>query len=157
MTKEITKAIVLQEMQDKLKLREFAPAKFLFDETVVPIYNIGQHFEEWWQQYTTLSITGTGPMRFFPLPEGEKWHVKRYDVVFMTGAFTIAGIYIQRKNRTPTGAFTYLDLGLAKNTSYHVETDVDLIHGDEIFVNVDGFTTPGNIRLYIDYKKEILR
>ena len=157
MTKEITKSIILQEITDKFKLREFAPANFLFDETVVPVYNVEQHLEEWWQKYRTESITATGGQHYFSVAQDERWHLKRYDVVFMTGAFTIAGIYITRSNRDPSDAYIYLDLTAAQNTSYHVNTDVILNRGDTISANVDGYTTTGNLRLYIDFEKETVR
>ena len=157
MTKEITKAVILQEMQDKFKLREFDPAQFLFDETVVPIYNIEQHLEEWWNQYVSASITGTGPAFFVETPQDEKWHLKRYDVVFMSGVYTIAGVYIKRKNSSPAGASVYLDLTAAQNVSYHQETDVVLTRGDALYANVDGYTSTGSLRLYMDFVKEKIR
>lgn len=157
MTKEITKAFILQQLQDKMGLREFASSPFLFDETVVPVYNIEQHLMEWWQEYVTVSITAMGGVPFFIVPEDEKWTLRRYDVVFMTGNFTIAGVYIERKNRTPGGAYVYLDLKAAQNTSYHIETDVVLTRGDKVYVNVDGYTTTGNLRLYADYLMEKIR
>ena len=157
MTKEITKARVLQEMQDKLLLREFIPEKFLFSETVTPVYNIEQHLEQWWQNYIEASVTGIGIKYFYAVPEDERWHLKRYDVVFMSGAFTIAGVYIRRRNRDPSDAYMYLDLTAAQNTSYHHETDVVLTAGDTLNINVDGYTSTGDLRLYIDYKMEKIR
>ena len=157
MTKEITKAFILQQIRDKFKLRELTPEKFSFSEMVMPVYNIEQHLEEWWHKYYTVTVTATGAKEFVGVPENERWHLRRYDVVFMTGAFTIAGIFILRKNKNPVDAYVYLDLTAAQNVSYHVETDVVLTHGDAIRVNIDGFTSSGDIRLYIDYKREIIR
>ena len=157
MTKEITKAIILQEMQDKLKLREFEPANFLFDETVVPTYDITQHLRDYVVEYVELSITSTGAKGFFIVPEDERWFLNMYNVVFMTGAFTIAGVYI---GRLPALAdFMYLDLAAAQSTSYAVilPKPVVLDSGEVIRINVDGYTTTGNLRLYIDYEMEKIR
>ena len=157
MTKEITKSIVMQEMQDRLALREFDSAKFLFDETVVPVYNIEQHLEEWWVEFKTLPITALGARSFFNIPEDERWTLKRYDVVFMSGVFTIAGVYITRLHTIGAGGSMYLDLTAAQNVSYHEETDVVLTRGDSISMNVDGYTSTGDLRLYIDYRREKIR
>ena len=159
MTKEITKAIILQEIQNKFKLRELEPAKFLFDETVVPVYDIGRHVHSWWQSYKTVTINGTGPLSIKAVPPTEHWHLARYDVVFMTGAYTIAGIYIKRKNQAAPDSFIYLDLKAAQSVSYHIDLvkDVVLEPGDEIMVNVDGYTTTGAFRFYYDYRMEEIR
>ena len=157
MTKEITKANILQEMTDKLRLRELMTEKFVFSEMVIPTYNIEQHLEEWWHNFVDVSITGIGGFMFYTIPQNEKWHLKRYDVVFMTGVYTIAGVYIARKNQSPAAATVYADLTAAQNTSYHNETDVVLTRGDSILINVDGYTSTGNLRLYIDYMKERIR
>ena len=160
MTKEITKAIILQEVQDKFKLRDFEPAKFLFDETVVPIYNVDQHLGTWWNKYVQVSITGTGPITCFYVPSTEKWRLSRYDVVFMgAGAYTVAGVYVRRLNRDPNDAFVYLNLTAAQTVSYHVELprDVILQPNDQIAVNIDGYTTTQNLRLYVDVMTEEVR
>ena len=157
MTKEITKAFILQQIQDKFRLREFEPAKFLFDETVVPVYNIDEHLEEWRQTYVSMSITSTGGSTFQYIPSDERWHLKRYDVVFMSGVFTVAGVFIVRKSRSPTDAYIYLDLTAAQSVSYHKETDVILTPGDVIKINIDGYTSTGDLRLYMDYQKEEIR
>ena len=160
MTKEITKAIILQQMGDKLKLREFSHAAFLFDETVVPVYNIEPHLEEWWQRYYSTSIIAIGGRLIKEVPDDRRWHLRAYDVVFM-GAVTctVAGIYIERVNRSPADAFIYLDLAAAQNVSYHTDliTPVTLNPGDKIYVNVDGFTSAQTMRLYIDYNVEFIR
>ena len=157
MTKEITRAVILQEMQDKLKLREFEHANFLFAETVLPVYDIEQHLEEWWNLYTTMSISGMGGVTFFTIPKDERWQVKRYDVVFITGVYTVSGVYISRINCSPAGAIAYLDLKAAQSVSYHTETDVVLGPGDSLKINIDGYTSPGDLRMYIDYSVEKLR
>ena len=161
MTKEITKSVILQEMQDKLALREFEPDKFLFSETVVPTYDIEQHLEEHWQKYITESITAIGSQFFISIPPTEKWTMSRYDVVFMTGTYTVAGVYFTRPpaHRAPSDAYMYLDLTAAQSVSYHVEMSQPVIlePNSSIFINIDGYTVTGNLRLYIDYMKEEIR
>ena len=161
MTKEITKAAILQEIRDKFRLREYAPSKFLFDETVVPVYDINAHLHAYWQKYVTKSITGTGAYVFFPVPENERWHICRYDVVFMTGVYTIAGVFYQRptNRRDPADAYLYLDLTAAQTVSYHTELKTELILDPKssLSINVDGYTSIGNLRLYVDYMVEEIR
>ena len=159
MTKEITKAIILQEMQDKLQLREFDPAKFLFDETVVPVYEIEQHLKASTQNFVTKSVTAISAPYFFTVPQTEKWRLSRYDVVFMTGAYTVAGVYLQRRIKKQPNAYLYLDLKAAQSASYHTElpTPVMLYPGDTLHINVDGYTSTGDLRLYLDYEMEEMR
>ena len=161
MTKEITKAHILQQIQDKFSLREFEAAKFLFSETVLPIYDMGRHLYEQWQKHVTESVTEMGTVLFYSVPDDEQWTLSRYDVVFMTGAYTIAGIYIVRPvaHRNPGSAYIYLDLAAAQNTSYHVELHhpVVLEPHSFIYASIDGYTTTGDLRLYIDYMMEKMR
>jgi len=159
MTKEITKSIILQEIQDKLKLREFEAGKFLFDETVVPTYDIGEHLRQRWTKYYQTSITSIGPHTFFNVPNNEKWRLSRYDIVFMSGSYTVAGLYVNRRNRSPGDSFIYLDLEAAQAISYHTELQVPVIldSGDQLLINIDGYTSTGNLRLYIDYEMEEIR
>jgi len=158
MTKEITKAIILQEIQDKLKMREFAPAKFLFDETVVPVYNIERHLDHWITNFVNVAITSTGPRILFTVPADERWFLRRYDAVFMTGVYTITGMYTRRHDMDQA-YFCYLDLGAGTSISYHIDllNPIVLDPGDIIAVNVDGYTSTGDFRLYIDYLKEEIR
>ena len=158
MTKEVTKAYILQQMEDKFKLRDYIASKFLLDETIVPTYDIKQHLEKWEVKYKEESITAIGNKSFFAVPANERWELHRYDVVFMgAGAYTIAGANFKRSS---SGVHTiYMDLTAAQTTSYHVELPkpVTLEHGDVIYVNIDGYTSPQNLRLYIDYMTEEIR
>ena len=157
MTKEITKAYILQQIQDKFKLREHTPEKFTFGEEVIPTYDVGQHLMEWSVTYKVVTIFGTGGYVFFEVPETERWTLSKYNVVFISGAFTIAGVYI---SRLPTlGDFLYLDLTAAQNVSYAVNLPQPVIldAGDRININVDGFTSGGDLRIYIDYQIEVIR
>ena len=159
MSKEITKAFILQEIQDKFTLREFEAAKFLFSETVIPVYNIETHLEKWTADFKDKSITGTGGVSFFTVPSDEKWTLWRYDIVFMAaGAYTVSGAYTHRFSNA-AGQICYLDLGSAKSASYHIETStpVVLMPGSELFVNVDGYTSTADLRMYIDCLVETIR
>jgi len=158
MTKEITKAVILQELQDKLKLREFEPANFLFEETVIPTYEIAPHLLHGRISQANVSITSAAAFLFFTVPDNEKWRFSRYDIIFMgSGAITVAGVYIQRKN---SGIyFAYLDLEAGQTVSYHTElpTPVVLWPGDTIHVTVDGYTSSQYLRMYLDYEREEIR
>ena len=158
MTKEITKAFILQQLQDKFKLREFDKAQFLFDETVVPIYDIREHLLTQRTGYTTKNVTGTGGILCFQIPDNERWTFNGYNVVFLTGAYTVAGVYITRVIAGPA-SFLYLDLTAGQNTSYAVNLPKPLVldSGDTLNINIDGYTGAGSIRLYIDYTLEEIR
>ena len=158
MTKEITKAIILQEIQDKLKLREFAPTKFLFDETVVPVYNIERHLQKWTLDYKRVSIDSAAAFTFFTVPENEQWQLRSYNVIFLgAGAIKVAGIYITR-NISPSN-YLYLDLTKNQTVSYAVElnTPVVLDPGSMIRVMCDDYISTQNLDCTIDVMKEEIR
>ena len=159
MTKEITKATILQEMQDKLKLREFDPANFLFSETVHPVYNIEQHLQHWKTAYAEQTIMSAVGVTFFTVPQNERWYVNGYNIVFMgAGAYTVSGMYIERID-AGIGVFLYLDLTAAQTVSYAVNLPkvLALNPGDQLNINIDSYTSPQDLRLYIDYMVEEIR
>ena len=157
MAKEITKAFILQEIQDKFKLRELTPSKFIFEETVVPIYSIEEHLRRSIARSSTRSVTGTGGITFFTVPDDEKYFLNGYSVIFITGTYTVAGVYITRVD-SPT-YFMYLDLTAGQNTSYanFLNRQLTLSPGDAININIDGYTATGNLQMYIDYEMETIR
>ena len=160
MTKEITKARIMQEIEDKFKLREFLPESFLFSELVVPVYDLESHLQSSEQTFVERGIAALGPVSFFEVPENERWLLRLYDVVLMAaGAYTVAGVYIQRKKRNPVASYVYLDLTAAQTVSYHIDLmqPILLDPGDYVYINIDGYTSPANLRLYIDYIKEEIR
>jgi len=157
MTKEITKAIILQEMQDKLKLREFDPAAFLFDETVVPVYEIAPHLLKTVVKSKTLSITsGPDPYMFFEVSGTERWHISGYNVIFITGSYKVAGMLLYRKM---IADYFYIDLTKNQTVSYAVNLPKELVvnPGEKIFLYVDDYTSTGNLELRLDVKVEELR
>ena len=157
MTKEITKAYILQQMQDKFGLRELIPEVFSFHETVIPTYNVEQHLLTHISKYAEAQVTATGALPFFQVPENERWHFDRYDVIFMAaGAYTVAGVFVKRKAFVDT---VYLDLTAAQTVSYHINLPVAQVMdpGDRLKINIDGYTSLANLRLYLDYTKEEIR
>ena len=159
MTKEITKAYILQELQDKFKLRDFEAEKFLFSETVIPTYSVQQHVERHISRYDTKSVTSTGELVFITVPDNERWHLNRYVAMFLTGAYTISGFYIRRPRTEKNTAFIYLDLTAAQSVSYAIELlkPVVMNPGDFLSANIDGYTSTGNLRLDADYVREEIR
>ena len=158
MTKEITKSIILQQIQDKFKLRDFEPANFLFDETVIPVYDIGPHLYNRHVMMKTMSVTaGPAGILFFTVPMDERWTFTNYNVTFMTGVFTVTGLYI---HRTATGTESiYLDQVLGRTGSYaiNVASPIVLDAGDKVWMYIDGYTSTGDLRLTIDVMKETIR
>ena len=160
MTKEITKAFILQQIQDKFKLRELVPEIFTFSEMVVPVYSVEEHLNYTTADYRTESVTGTGAVLFFTVPDTERWFLQRYSLVFVgAGAYTVAGVYVRREKEVRSGVVIYLDLTAAQTISYAVDLPktVRLDPGDTIQATIDGYTSPQDLRLYIDYLKEELR
>jgi len=158
MTKEITKAIILQQIQDKMKLRDFEPAKFLFDETVVPTLDIGIELQKPKAKLQTVSVTSMGGKNFYTVPQNEKWYLHTYNVVFMAaGAYKVTGVYLTR-TEYPTNA-VYLDMVEGQTVSYavHLPLAVPLFSGDILSVMVDEYTSTADLRLYIDYLVEEIR
>ena len=156
MTKEITKSIILQQIEDKFKLREFVPGPFLFEETVIPTYDIGPHLVTEERQVKTLSITSAASYAFFTVPENERWLLHRYNVIFVTGAYTVAGVFLGR----PVSAdYVYLDLTAAQSVSYahNLPNPALLMPNQRIYVMVDGYTTTGDLDMIIDATVEKIR
>ena len=156
MTKEITKARIIQEIQDKFALRELEPEVFSFSERVIPTYNVEQHLLAWTSKYETVQMTSAAAFEFFEVPENEKWKLRRYDVVFLAaGAYKVTGLYVTRKGST----HVYLDLKKAQTESYHIDLvePVDLQPGDKIHVLIDDYTSTAGLRVYIDYQIEVVR
>ena len=158
MTKEITKAFILQQIEERFKLRDLIPEKFTFLESVMPTYNIEGHLKTWMTLSKTISVTGTGPKTIFSVPYTERRCLTGYTVVFMAaGAYTLAGVYIARKN--DVSIFIYLDLGAAKTISYTVNLPKPLIldSGDKLALNVDGYTSTADVMVNCDYVAETIR
>ena len=160
MTKEITKSIILQELQDRFKLREWEPSKFLFSEMVLPTYDISKHTEHPTMDYEELTVTATGAYKFFTVPYDETWHLNSYNVVFMgAGAFKVSGVYFYHARKVSAGSIMYLDLKEGQTVSYAVNLpkSVRLDPGDTLEVLVDDYTSSQNLRLYIEYIAEEIR
>ena len=157
MSKEITKAIILQEIQDKFKMREFEPAPFLFDETVVPTYDIRSHLGRWETKYASTSITSAAGFAFFTVPAYEQWFLRRYDIIFMgAGAIKVTGLYVKRAESEEA---CYLDMKKEQDVSYHIDLiePVFLHPGDKIYVLIDTYVSTQDLRVYIDYLREQIR
>jgi len=158
MTKEITKARVLQEIQDKFKLREFEHTPFLFSETVTPVYSMEPHLEVWEHEYKRISITSAASFTFFVVPQTEKWHIRAYSVIFLgSGAIKITGVYVSRK-ATPTRTI-YLDMKESQIISYVINLPQVCVlqPGDVVAILCDDYTSTQSLDLYLDVMKEEIR
>ena len=158
MTKEITKAVILQEIQDKFKLREYVPTKFLFDETVVPTYDIGEHLKH--PEVVLKDITvSSGPTAYMiaMVPENQRWALHSYNVIFVTGSYTVAGVMLYQKGLVAD--YLYIDLSAAQSTSYinYLPTELALDPKDRLYVYVDGYTSTGTLNVRLHVTKEEIR
>ena len=158
MTKEITKAFIMQQLQNRFKLRDLTPEIFRFSEEVIPTYDIGHEVDIPKAELGAVSVTSATSYEFFVVPEDEKWSLGTYNVIFMaTGAYKVSGVFIIRANY-PTNA-VYLDLVKGQTVSYalHLPYPVILFPGDSLSVLVDDYTSTAILRLYIDYIMEKIR
>ena len=159
MTKEITKAFILQEMEDKFKLRELSPEKFRFSEEVIPIYDIEQHLTSWEVRSSTVSITSATYFLFFNVPTNERWLLRAYQVIFgATGAHKGTGLYIWYRP-PPTTETIYLDMKKNQEVSYLVNLlhPVVLESGNRLEYLIDTYVSTQNLTINIDIQKEEIR
>ena len=158
MTKEITKAIILQELENKFQLREFLPAKFLFDETVVPTYSIEPHLTRFEIMHNTVSITSATGFAFFTVPQDEQWTLRAYQVIFgATGAHKGTGLYaIWRPGEVD---YIYFDMTKGQEISYlaTLPQAVVLAPKTRLFYNIDTYVSTQDLTIDIDVSVEELR
>ena len=159
MTKEITKSIILQEIQDKLKLREFEPDNFLFSETVIPTYNIEQHLLHWEVLVETVSITSATNFLFFTVPDNERWTLRAYSLYYgMTGAIKGTGLYMINRPGGNTTSF-FLDLKKNQEVSYLVNLPFPVVidAGTELRYLIDTYVTTQDLTVRCDVMREEIR
>ena len=158
MSKEITKAYILQQIQDKFALRELDPETFRFSEMVVPIYDIEEHLKSCNSFSADISITsGPAGFVFFTVPPTERWVLHAYNIVFMAaGAYTVTGLYIRRAGASE---FLYLDMTLGQTVSYSVVLPQPIVlePQDQLWVYIDSYTSTADLRTLIRASKETIR
>ena len=159
MTKEITKAFILQQIEDKFKLRELTPEKFAFSEMVIPTYNIEPHLSVWEAKNSLVSITSAPTTYlFFTVPGNERWTLRGYYLVFYSeGAYKVSGVNVAY--RPGAGDNIFLDLKKEQMTSYIVNLPVPVVldSGNTLSAYVDTYVSTANLKLVIDVKVEELR
>ena len=157
MTKEITKAFILQEIQDKFKLRELTPEKFVFSEMVIPTYDVGPHLTTWEIKKKTVSITAADAFTFFTVPENEQWLLRSYQVIYLaTGAIKGSGLYLWRQL---SGDFIYIDLKKGQEVSYLITPPNPVVLQPRATLRylIDTYVSTQNLTIYIDVLVEVLR
>ena len=158
MTKEITKAEILQQIQDKFKLREFEVAPFLFDETVIPVYNIEQHLTRFEVRHTTVSITSADAFLFFVVPLDEQWTLRAYQVIYgMTGAIKGTGVYATW--RPGLYDYIYFDMTKGQEISYLVTLPAPVILAPQtrLFYLIDTYVSTQDLTIDVDISVETIR
>ena len=159
MSKEITKAHIIQEIEDKFKMRDFESAPFLFDETVIPTYEISPHLETRTIKSKTLSITSATFFEFFIVPADERWIFANYNLTFYNiGAYKVTGLFVTRTS-SGAGAYIYLDQTAGQTGSYavHLNTPVTVDPGDKLSVLIDTYVSTANLRLGVDVQLAKIR
>ena len=158
MTKEITKAYILQQIQDKFKLRELEPEVFRFSEQVIPTYDVSQHLGNWVVLNATVSITSAASFVFFDVPETERWLLRSYLVIFGgTGAIKGSGLMVNQ--RPGSSDYIYLDLKKGQEVSYLVNLPVSVVlhPGNELKYLIDTYVSTQNLTVRVDVLKEEIR
>ena len=158
MTKEITKARILQELQDKFGLRELIPEKFAFSEIVTPTYDIAPHLTKWEVEAKTLTITSATSFLYFTVPQTERWTLRGYMIIFgATGAHKGSGLFAQF--RPTVNDYIYFDLTKGQDVSYviNLPTPVILEPGNRLYYMIDDYTSDQSLIINIDVMKEELR
>ena len=158
MVKEITKAKILQEIQDKFKLRELEPEIFSFSEMVIPTYDIEQHLGTWVTHSKTTSITSATYFSFHEVPSTERWLLRAYMLIFYNeGAYKVTGMYIDK--RPTSGKYIYLDMKKGQTTSYliNLPQHVRLEPGSQLKVLIDTYVSTANLQVVLDVLKEEIR
>ena len=157
MSKEITKAFILQQLEDKFKLRDFEHEKFIFSETVIPTYNIEQHLLKWEIKRETVPATSVAAFLFFTVPDDEQWTMRAYAVIFLgVATVKITGVYVGRPSSAEN---IYLDMTKNQVISYLVNLPMPVIlhPGHTIYIYVDDYTSDMNLRLDVDVQVEKIR
>ena len=159
MTKEITKSIILQQIQDKLGLREFDAAKFLFDETVVPVYNIEAHLGDWDVLEEVKTISSATAFTFFSVPMDERWLLRAYTVIFgATGAHKGTGLFMTYRPY-PNIESMYLDMTKGQEVSYLVTLPAIVVLNPKTQLKylIDTYVCNQALTINIDVLKEKIR
>ena len=157
MTKEITKAYILQAIQDKFKLRELVPSTFTFSEEVVPVYNVEPHLTRWEIKQKTVNINAAAAFTFFTVPQDEQWLLRSYQVIYgMTGAIKGTGLYVYRYL---SSYYIYIDLKKGQEVSYLFTPPNPIVIQSlsTLSYAIDTYVSSQNLTISIDVQVEVLR
>ena len=164
MTKEITKAILLQELKDKFELRDFEAARFLFDETVVPTYDIGEHVKLWESARSRIAIAANGSTHFFRVEMDERWSVRKIDVFNETGGnFDITQVYLYTDVNTNQFLFhdTVAPIANGTVTMFDLPQDIRMERANGglefLYLTVANFVAGGYVTVHMLKEVETIR
>ena len=162
MTKEITKSIILQEMQDKFQLRDFESARFLFDETVIPTYDVGAHVKHWTVTRDRQVVSGNGALFFHVVPYDERWRVRKIDVYSETGGnFDIDQIFIATAGTEYQYLFFNTAAPIANGTvnMFNLPQDIAMQRSMlyTVYINVANFVAGGYVAIHMLREVETIR
>ena len=161
MSKEITKASILQEIQNKFKLRDFEPEKFLFSEMVTPTYDIGDHVKHWESERCREQITANGVTIMCTVPENERWRVRKIDVINEGGAnFKINQVFFYG-SATKLQYLYFNNAGIASGAVefFPLEQDIFMEHDEmnTLQLNVIDFVAGGYVAVHVLKEVETIR
>jgi len=162
MTKEITKANIIQEIQNKFQLREFTPAQFLFDETVVPTYDMGQHVKAWDMSRGRVAVSANGTLIPYAVPETEQWRIRRLSLINETGGnFDVDQIFTYHPS-VPT-AITYVfyntasPIGTGTVKIFEFPQDIPMSPGEHVMINISNYVGAGYVSVHMLKEVETIR
>ena len=162
MTKEITKASILQEIQNKFGLRDFESERFLFGELVTPIYDIAPHVRNWVTERYRSSVTGNGPVQILYVPADTEYRIRRVSVLHETGAnFDIDQVFLEGVGNAVQYLFYDTVAPITSGTVklFEPTQDIPMRKGDLIYMwfNVSNYVAGGFVSVHVLKEEEIVR
>ena len=161
MSKEITKANILQEIQNKFKLRDFEPEKFLFSEIVTPTYDIGDHVKHWESERFREQITANGVAVMCTVPDNERWRIRKVDVINEAGANYLINqvLFYGSATKNQYLYFNYTGIASGGIELFSLRQDIFMEHGelDTFRINVASFVAGGYASVHILKEVETIR
>ena len=162
MTKEITKANILQEIQNKFGLRDFEPERFLFGEFVTPVYDIEHHVKTWTTIRYRTQVTGNGAVAILLVPGNKEYNIRRVNVLHETGAnFDIDQVFFDGQSNAVQYLFYDTAAPITSGTVkiFALTQDIIMSKNDlkAFYYNVSNFVAGGYVSVHVTLEDVTVR
>ena len=160
--KKITRASIIGELVDKFSLEEKEREEFLFGESVVPTYDIGQHVKKWTVVRDRIVVTGNGMLHLHTVPDNTRWRVRKLDVMNEAGGnFDIDQVFLFKNSVAVQYLFydTTAPLANATVNIFAFSQDITMEKGELVDVgfNISNYVAGGYVTIHMLREVEILR